>query len=124
MSMYNSIFTAEAVIYSATMQVVVSGSEGNRTVTCPDTEVGEGLKKVRLDWEIVNNTEDGSEWEVIAVHGLFHPEFTNKSRDGHDYKCIDKNKKKKDYKYTVVVGSTTTAEVASLDPTIRNGGVK
>jgi len=104
------------------MQVTVSGVKDNRTVTCPDTTVGEGLKKVKLDWEIVNNTPDGSEWDVIGVHGLFHPEFHNKSRNGNGYKCVDRNKFKKDVKYTVIVGCTTTAEVAVLDPTIKNGG--
>ena len=104
------------------MVVTVSGDEGDRTVTCPDTTVGKGLKKVKLDWEIVNNTTDGTEWDVLGVHGLFHPEFHNKSRIGSGYKCIDRNKFERDVKYTVIVGCTTTAEVAVLDPTIKNGG--
>jgi hypothetical protein len=108
-----------AATFSAAMPVEVSGEPGNRTVTCPDTVVEKGLKKVRLDWEVL--TED---WEVIGVHGLFYPEFTNKSRDGDDYKCIDKNRHEKDHKYTLVVGNTKTDEVVLLDPTIRNGGVK
>ena len=118
----NWILAGTATTYSAAMVVTVSGDPGNRTVTCPDTDVPKGLKKVKLDWEIVNDTLDGSEWDVIGVHGLFHPEFHNKSRYGNGYKCIDRNKFKKDVKYTVIVGSTTTAEVAVLDPTIRNGG--
>ena len=61
-------------------------------------------------------------WEVIGVHGLPYPVFVDKDKDGFDYKCKDKNSSVADYKYTVIVGSTTTPEVLLLDPTIKNGG--
>ena len=53
-----------------------------------------------------------------------YPVFVDKAKDGLDYKCKDKNNNitETHYKYTVIVGSTTTAEVLMLDPTIKNGG--
>lgn len=109
--------TALAVTYAATMEVEVIGSPEKYEVTCPNTVVGEGQKKVKLDWEMVTPG-----WEILGVHGLPYPEFTDKAKDGFDYKCKDKNNVKVDYKYTVIVGSTTTPEVLLLDPTIRNKG--
>jgi hypothetical protein len=110
--------TASEVTYSATMEVEVTGSPGSYIVTCPDTYVGQGQKKVKLEWEMI--TEG---WEILGIHGLPYPEFIDKSKDGIDYKCKDKNKTEKNYKYTIIVGSTTTEEVLVLDPTIKNGGI-
>jgi hypothetical protein len=109
-----TVFAADTATYSATMEVEVIGG----VVTCPDTDVAAGQKKVKLSWEMV--TEG---WEIIGVHGLPYPEFTKKAKEGYDFKCKDKNKNKQDYKYTIIVGSTSTAEVLLLDPTIRNGGI-
>lgn len=111
----SSIDTAN---YAATMPVEVLTGEGkDYYVTCPDTFVEKGQKKVKLSWEMI--TEG---WEIIGVHGLPYPVFVDQAKDGLDYKCKDKNSSVKDYKYTVIVGSTTTADVLMLDPTIKNGG--
>ncbi len=107
-------------VYAATMPVEVLPGEGeDYYVTCPDTSVEKGHKNVKLRWEMI--TEG---WEIIGVHGLPYPIFVEKGKDGLDYKCKDKNKESSptDYKYTVTVGSTTTADVLMLDPTITNGG--
>jgi hypothetical protein len=99
------------------MKVEVTGSKGNRTVTCPDTDVGKDQKKVKLDWEMVT-----PDWEILGLHGLNDLEFTEKKKNGIDYKCTDKNSEEKDYPYTIIVGNTKTKEVILLDPTIKNGG--
>jgi hypothetical protein len=105
-------------VYAATMPVEVLPGEGeDYYVTCPDTSVEKGHKNVKLRWEMI--TEG---WEIIGVHGLPYPIFVEKGKDGLDYKCKDKNSSMTDYKYTVIVGSTTTADVLMLDPTITNGG--
>jgi hypothetical protein len=105
-------------VYAATMPVEVLLKEGGGyDVTCPDTSVEKGHKNVKLRWEMI--TEG---WEIIGVHGLPYPIFVEKGKDGLDYKCKDKNSSKTDYKYTITVGSTTTADVLVLDPTMTNGG--
>jgi hypothetical protein len=111
------VLASEVMTTSATMPVTVE----NGLVVCPDTTVPKGAKKVKLDWEMVTPG-----WEILGVHGLPYPMFTNKAKDGYDYKCKDKNNnaEETDYKYTIIVGSTTTAEVVTLDPTVRNGGIK
>jgi hypothetical protein len=108
----------------ATMEVKITGDKDNREITCDSTDVLEGLKNVRLEWEIVTGEEVEGEWEIIGVQGLPNNVFTEKAKDGYDYKCKDKNRIMMDYKYTIIVGCTTTAEVLVLDPTIRNGGLK
>jgi hypothetical protein len=114
----NSVSTIIAAYTDMYMPVnVVPKSGGGYDVTCPDTEVPHGLKKVRLWWEM--NTAG---WKILAVHGLFNPVFPDKSKDGHGFKCKDKNPVADEYNYTVVVGNTTTKEVLLLDPTIKNGG--
>jgi hypothetical protein len=106
-----------------TMEVKVTGADKeHRKVTCDNTDVLK-LKNVRIEWEIATGDEVEGEWEIIGVQGLPNHVFTEKAKDGYDYKCKDKNKIKKDYKYTIIVGCTTTDEVVLLDPTIRNGGI-
>jgi hypothetical protein len=109
------VFPIIAGWHDAFMPVEVKG--GGTYVTCPDTNIPKDLKKVRLWWEMKTPG-----WKILAVHGLFNPVFPDKSKDGHGFKCKDKNIVKDDYKYTVVVGSTTTSKVLLLDPTIKNGG--
>lgn len=121
----NSVLASVATTTSATMPVTVV----NGVVSCPDTNVLEGAKKVKLDWEMVTPG-----WEILGVHGLPYPMFTNKAKDGYDYKCKDKNNNKpvKYYKYWIIVGKVFSEDeplpeesaVLVLDPTIRNGGLK
>lgn len=115
----NGVSSIDTANYVATMPVEVLRGEGKDYyyVTCPDTIVKEGQKKVKLRWEMI--TEG---WEIIGVHGLPYPVFVDKAKDGLDYKCKDKNSSMTEYKYTVIVGSTTTEKVIELDPTITNGG--
>jgi len=93
----------------------------NDLVYCPDVYVPKGAKKVKLDWEMVTPG-----WEILGIHGLPYPMFTDKAKDGYDYKCKDKNNNDEieDYEYTIIVGSTETKKVVVLDPTVRNGGVQ
>ena len=102
------------------MPVEVIQTAGVYSVTCPDTEVGQGQKNVRLTWQMQT---DG--WEIIGVYGLTGPMFVNKAKDGKGYTCKDKNNNigSKLYKYTVIVGNEETKEVVSLDPTVKNGGI-
>ena len=114
----NTVFSVDTANYVATMQVEVLPKQGGGYyVKCPDTDVGKGQKKVKLRWEMIT---DG--WKILDVHGLSYPVFVDKSKDGFDYKCKDKNSSKAEYKYTIVVGNATTELVLLLDPTIRNGG--
>jgi len=107
-----------------TMEVKVTGKDReDRVVTCDNTDV-KNLKNVRIEWEIVTGEEVEGEWEIIGVQGLPNHVFTDKAKDGYDYKCKDKNKIKGEYKYAIIVGCTTTDEVHVLDPTIKNGGLK
>ena len=112
-----AVVASEAGTWSATMEVTVVNGEP----VCKDTDVPEGAKKVKLDWEMVTPG-----WEILGIHGLPYPMFTNKAKDGYDYKCKDKNNNvgEKDYKYTIIVGDTTTKVVVSKDPTVKNGGIK
>jgi hypothetical protein len=112
----NAVNAVPVTITTAVMQVVVSGSEWNRQVTCEDADIELGKNNVKLEWEI------NSGWEVLGVHGLPSDVFSEKAKDGFNYKCKDKNEVVGDYFYTIIVGSTTTKEVAILDPTIRNRG--
>jgi hypothetical protein len=114
----NAVLAVNSENYIATMLVeVIQKAGGGYDVTCSDTDVPKGTKKVKLRWEMVTPG-----WEVIGIHGLFYPEFTFKAKDGHDYKCKDKNSVPENYDYTVIVGNITTKEVLTLDPTVRNGG--
>jgi hypothetical protein len=118
----NAERSSETVSYAAIMSVnVLEVGENVFEVTCPDTYVGQGQKNVKLRWEM--KTEG---WEVIGVYGLTDPVFVDKAKDGIDYKCKDKNdnSSETDYKYTVIVGNPETKKVASLDPTIKNGGIQ
>ena len=121
----NPVVASVATMTSATMPVTVV----NDVVSCPDTHVLKGAKKVKLNWEMVTPG-----WEILGVHGLPYPMFTNKAKDGYDYKCKDKNNNKplKDYKYWIIVGKVFTEDeplpedksaVLLLDPTIKNGGL-
>jgi hypothetical protein len=120
----NPVEASVVATYSATMPVTVV----NDVVLCEDTVVPQGAKKVKLDWEMVTTG-----WEILGIHGLPYPMFTNKAKDGYDYKCKDKNNNKplKDYKYWIIVGKVVPegddlpqkGAVLLLDPTIRNGGL-
>ena len=96
---------------------VIDHGEGVYEVTCPDTNVLEDQKKVKLIWEMKTTG-----WEILGIHGLPYPVFTKKSKDGLDYKCKDKNPTLTDYDYTLIVGRTEEKLVLLLDPTIKNGG--
>ena len=112
----SAVKASVAGTWSATMEVTVVDGKP----VCSDTDVPEGAKKVKLDWEMVTPG-----WEILGIHGLPYPMFTNKAKDGYDYKCKDKNNNNgvKLYKYTIIVGNTTTKDVILLDPTVRNGGI-
>jgi hypothetical protein len=115
-----------AETWSATMNVTVTDGVGS----CPDTNVPLDATKVELYWEMVTPG-----WEILGVHGLPYPMFTNKSKDGYDYKCKDKNNNPphKAYKYWIILGQVVpegdplpveSAAVILIDPTITNGGLK
>jgi hypothetical protein len=114
-----------AETWSATMLVTVTDGKGS----CLDTNVPLNAKKVKLYWEMVTPG-----WEILGVHGLPYPMFTNKSKYGYDYKCKDKNNNPpyKDYKYWIILGQVVPegdplpeeSAVILIDPTVRNGGVQ
>ena len=112
------VLSSATAKFEATMLVEVKDlGAGAFEVTCPDADVPYGQKNVKLRWEMVTPN-----WEIIGIDGLYYPEFIDKSKDGYDYKCKDKNPIEQDYKYTIAVRHTTTNKQVLLDPTIRNGG--
>ena len=113
----NAVSSSETKSYAATMPVEVKEKDkGGYYVTCPDTKVPRN-REVKLRWKMKTKG-----WEIIGIHGLNYPVFVHKAKDGIDYKCKDKNSIEDDYEYTLIVGSTTSADVVILDPTIKNGG--